>query len=309
MTLVAGVCCKDGFVIAADTELSYDDAILFQGHKLAVYDGKGLSYLLRIGYAGTASYGVMASQQVRDAVAGLKRATFVAIKAATLKVIKQIHDESISGSGVPVTPTVGLIIGVVDVEGRVGILKTEQRAVFEVEHYDFVGWGEQLARHVAQKLFGSRRLSAAATEHLVQQLFREIKGKAQAVGGNTEIISRRSSQDAEQFFDISQTVASDNPVWPKGLAQERADRMQARYLWGLESMLLSATRDALAQLYVGTFQARLKFILDGLEKLWQDAKRERKNTVLERRTTEYGMPYLNPFEDSLAPGAIPSDGV
>ena len=45
----------------------------------------------------------------------------------------------------------------------------------------------EIGVHLAEKLHVDG-LSTAVTEHLVQQIFREAKGKGVAVGGNTEIV-------------------------------------------------------------------------------------------------------------------------
>ena len=62
MTLVAGFMCKDGFVIAADTEMTVG-SIIVQGSKIAHYSGEGSHfYSVVIGGAGDVNYIRMASQ-------------------------------------------------------------------------------------------------------------------------------------------------------------------------------------------------------------------------------------------------------
>src|SRR5439155_3337321 len=90
VTLVAGFSCKDGFVVAADTAITYGD-IVFQGHKLANYYGKHTSYDIVIGGAGDGVYIDMASQKIRDAVAGLPQPTLASIKAEVERIVLDIH--------------------------------------------------------------------------------------------------------------------------------------------------------------------------------------------------------------------------
>jgi hypothetical protein len=104
------------------------------------------------------------------------------------------------------------------------MLRTDDVAVIEIESCDFIGTGSTLAQHVAERLLGPG-LPTAVTVHLAGQIFREVKGKGVAVGGNTEIYARRKDARAEQFFDLT--------------------LKDYRFIWGLEDILLNGIRDAL----------------------------------------------------------------
>jgi hypothetical protein len=311
MTLIAGFRCIDGFIVAADTEIR-EGSTSYQGHKLLFYNGASWDWVLRIGYSGFVDYALMASQWIRDAVTGLENPTFDQIRAITGDVVGHIYDDVIPWKGRPKkdeTPGFNLMIGIQDAKGRIGILQTDEKVVLEVEERAFVGVGSEMAGHVAEKLFGSRLLSTAVTEHLVQQLFREIKGAVSGVGGNTEILSRRANlPKTKPFFDITRPKVQRDPTESKDVARDRAERLHGRFLWGLDSVLRSAVRVALNGQYEGTFKLRQDFIRDGLTKLRDDAaNKDLQVDKIERHTNEYGTPYLNPAEDLFAPGAIPGE--
>ncbi len=286
MTLIAGFRCKDGFVMAADTEITLPNVISFQGHKLAdYYNGSSVRAFL-VGIAGHMGYGLMASQKVRDGVQALTDPTFAEIKTRVEEVIKDIHEELIFKlpEALAAEAWFQLLIGVEDKERQFGILKTESTSVAEVEHYAFAGTGQYLAEHLAEKLFDVFKMSAAVTEHLVQQIFREVKGKGAFVGGNTEIITRRSTEDAERFFDL-------------GLSNKAKGAY--RFLWGLDDAILSAVRVAInAQAGDRLLEERLRFVRAVLKRLRRDAKKEQRAPGDQHHLTEFGTEYGNPFKDT-----------
>ncbi len=284
MTLVAGFLCSDGYVVAADTEMTYD-AILYQGKKLESYDSEDLRYGLKIGYAGDASYGTMLAQKIRDAVDSLgPEPRFHEMKARVEEVVHRVHEDQIfkiwAATGQQ-EPRVDLIVAMEDVEHRAGILRTDRNAIFQVMKYAFIGTGSYLAEYIAQRLFGERAMSTAVTHHLVRQLFREVKGKGAYVGGNTEIVSRLCFPRAERFFDL------------------RCDNDE-RFLWGLDQVLLSAVRLALgSNSNRKSFENRLDFIRTKLEELWGWSHQTAipREGGDERLTKVLDTEWDNPFED------------
>ncbi|MFY9583183.1 MAG: hypothetical protein WAR21_01665 [Candidatus Acidiferrales bacterium] len=282
VTLVAGFKCRDGFVVGADTEVTHGP-ILFQGHKLAnYYPDHTPVYDLIVGGAGNTAYLTMASQKIRDAIAALTEPTLANIKDEVQKVISGIYDEQICklwGIGDPDCPTVSLIIGVEDQDKNIGLLVTENNAVFEVEESAFIGFGSYLAEHLSEKLWSST-LSTAATCHIAQQIFREAKGKGTYVGGNTEIIARLVKSDAEPFFNLTEK--------------------DYRYIWGLEEFMLSAVRIALSKdLDPNALNERIDLLTKRLKQLRETAERPRQIGGTTIRLTEFGSETGNWMKNTL----------
>src|SRR6266704_1453124 len=226
MTLVAGFKCRDGFVVGADTEITYGD-VLFQGHKLANYSGESKHYDIVIGGAGSASYIASVSQKIQDGVAALPVPSFHHIKRVVEENIAELHRDHLFKYWAPEDehrPAVELIVGIEDENKKFGIVVTDNTSVSEPGDYAFVGSGSVIAHHVSEKLWVPN-LSTASMVHLARQIFREVKRKGTYVGGNTELICRRSFPNAEQFFDVSVK--------------------DYRFLWGLDDILMQGVRCAI----------------------------------------------------------------
>src|ERR1700687_3473074 len=80
MTLIAGFVCPDGFVIAADTEVSLG-FVRIQEPKLLGSDaiGRDNRYRLVLGGAGTGPYIDEAMQEIKEKVSALKTQTRTAV--------------------------------------------------------------------------------------------------------------------------------------------------------------------------------------------------------------------------------------
>jgi hypothetical protein len=94
MTLVAGFKCRDGFVIAGDTEVDYGN-VRFQDHKIVHYYGQGNASDILIGGAGDGIYIDATCQKIRDAAATISNPTVSAIKAEIEKTIYRMHTDSV----------------------------------------------------------------------------------------------------------------------------------------------------------------------------------------------------------------------
>lgn len=90
MTLIAGIKCTDGFLVAADTAVTTGETI-YHGDKLHYYFGHNRHYRLVIACAGDLVYARMASQELRDRVAGLSEPTVPNIKREIKSVIADIY--------------------------------------------------------------------------------------------------------------------------------------------------------------------------------------------------------------------------
>jgi ATP-dependent protease HslVU (ClpYQ) peptidase subunit len=291
MTLIAGFRCADGFVIAGDTEITLGSTVV-QGHKLRSYNGgEGKPYFIRIGIAGGEDYALSACEDIRDAVAALPSATFSEIKLAVREVLEVIYHDRIfplwAATGQQLEPEIYLILGVEDVNGHFGVLKTDRNNVREVDGYACAGSGSQVAEVFIERLFRGFQFATATTEHLALQIFREVKVKGAYVGGNTETISRRSLTGAP-FFD---------------LPSSKDDR---RFLWGIDEMMADAVRVALTsedpffvtkdlRLQMAEHLREIKAKLDGL---WKDSHGYQYRNLRERSSAEYGVTgFANPFKD------------
>jgi 20S proteasome alpha/beta subunit len=282
VTLVAGFKCRDGFVIAADTEISYG-VVRFQSHKLAAFYGQGKSYDIVIGGAGDGVYIDATCQKIRDAVAGLLSASFDSIKAEVAKAISEIHADSIFKywePGDPNRPAVQLVCGIQDQQREWGLLQTDRDVVAETDSHTVAGSGAELAEYIIERLW-MPGLSTAVTVHIARQLFREVKSKGIHVGGNTEIIGRRAIKDAELFFDPLDDKNSDY-----------------RFLWGIDELVASGVRVTLdATKSSKLLDDRIADVTGRLKAIRGDSEAPRSEHGDTVYITEFGSEYGDWYKD------------
>jgi len=298
MSLIGGFRTLDGFVIAADTEIIHG-SVNYQNSKLEKYFSEKFGYELVIGGAGSVTYFTMTAQHIRDAVAALPSSpTVTMIRAEIEKTVFDIHKRLISEFW-PIDsdsrPSFDLIVGASVKRDSGGydslLVRTEDVAVAEIRSHDFIGSGSMLAEHVAEKVllsdgsFGA--LTTARTMHLAAQIYREIKGKGEAVGGNTEIYGRRIARDAEPFFLLPAKADKDSPL------------NDYRFMWGMEDQLLSAVRIALDRNgREESIDSRIEEIRKRLKAIRSEAMAERSASTDSMHYVEFGSEYGNPFKDS-----------
>ena len=282
MTLVTGFKCKDGFVVAADTEITYG-VVRFQSHKLAAFYGQGKSYDIVIGGAGDGVYIDATCQKIRDAVAGLPGASFAGIKAEVARAISEIHANSIFKYWEPGDsnrPSVKVVCGIQDQQKEWGLLQTDNDIVAETDSHAVAGSGAELAEYIIERLW-MPGLSTAVTVHIARQLFREVKSKGVHVGGNTEIIGRRVLKNAEMFFDPLDEKDSDY-----------------RFLWGIDEIVASAVRIALdAKKPSPSLEERIAEVAERLSKIRRDSEAPRSEQGDTVYITEFGSEYGDWYKD------------
>ncbi|HTS35381.1 MAG TPA: hypothetical protein VMH04_06900 [Candidatus Solibacter sp.] len=282
LTLVAGFKCRDGFVIAADTEITYG-VVRFQSHKLANFYGQGKSYDIVIGGAGDGVYIDATCQTIRDAVAKLSDTSFASIKAEVSKAMSGIHADSIFKYWEPNDanrPALNLICGIQDQRKDWGLLQTNNDIVAETDAHAVAGSGAELAQYIIERLW-IPGLSTAVTVHIARQLFREIKAKGINVGGNTEIFARRVTKDAEPFFD---------PIDEKN--------RDYRFLWGIDELIASGIRVALDRTKPAkNLDARIADVTERLQALRRDSEAPRQQNGDSVYVTEFGSEYGDWFKD------------
>jgi 20S proteasome alpha/beta subunit len=282
MTLVAGFKCRDGFVLAADTEIAYG-VVRFQSHKLANFYGQGKSYDVVIGGAGDGVYIDATCQKIRDALANLASPSFANIKTEVETVISELHANSLFKYWEPDDPNrpgVQLICGVQDQQKEWGLLQTDKDAVAETDSHAVAGTGAELAQYMIERLW-MPGLSAAVTVHIARQLFREVKSKGIHVGGNTEIVGRRVTKDAETFFDP--------------LDEKNRDY---RFLWGIDELVASGIRVALDITKPSMLlDQRIADITERLTLVRRDSEAPRPKQGDTVYITEFGSEYGDWYKD------------
>jgi hypothetical protein len=182
-------------------------------------------------------------------------------------------------------PAIQLLIGIKDPDDQIMVLKVDRTAVYEIDSWAFAGSGQVLAAHLGEKLY-QEQLSTAVTQHLIGQVFREVKAKGIYVGGNTEIVASIAGtqfNNAEPFF----------------MLKNRHVTRDERFLWGLDDLITTALRIALDKdKSKKALEQRIHGISRRLHAIRKDAEEVRPPGGTSVRITEYGTEYGNVFKDS-----------
>ena len=196
MTLIAGMRCQEGVIVAADTEHT-DGVIRFSEHKLIVHPSKrvmschlsGLSpqpYRVVIAGAGFSDYIKMTADDIIGKIDG-RSLSIDEMSDAVKQAVQSTHEIIFKHWDVndQNRPTVSLFVGLRNGEDTT-ILRTQDVAVSEVETLSFAGSGESLARYLAKGLY-RRKYPASVVVNVIIQVFRAVKESGAYVGGNTDL--------------------------------------------------------------------------------------------------------------------------
>jgi hypothetical protein len=206
MTLIAGVRCIDGFLVAADTAIS-DGDVMYHGHKIDYYIGR--DYKMVIACHGDLSCAQTAARQINerlDRASDLDSSQIILLIEAELIDVYGKHIYPLLNVR-ETAPRFSLIIGV-ECQGLAQILKTVETRVTRHDSYVFDGSGNDLALTYAESYLRSRQndalpLYAASALHLVDEIFRTVKRFRAGVGLDTRIYGWRSADSPNQFFDLT----------------------------------------------------------------------------------------------------------
>ena len=205
MTVLAGIRCNDGFIVAADTAVTFGDTV-FRDRKVDYY--KGGDFTVVVACAGDLAYAKMASQAIQEAIAHLNKPTTADIKLSVSNVLTHVYEKYIfplwSARGSDYDGVFELIVAI-QAQNEFEVLATSRTAVYSIERYHFAGSGAPIAQHLAERYLRSRSeqhmtIPTAIAVHVVQQFFDIVKISAPGVGRDTEIIAWRNSPDADRFF-------------------------------------------------------------------------------------------------------------
>jgi hypothetical protein len=192
-------------LVAADTAVTVGDMV-HHGEKVHFY--RGPNYKIFVACCGYLSYAKMASEQIRDAAAGLPHATEALIKAKIKEVIERICsvDIALYRELYPneETPHFSLIIAL-EIDGRLRMYATDHTTIRETEDYCFDGTGSVVAEYVASTLLRNNSGSTLAVftgtaVHLIIEIFNIAKRHGTAVGLDTHIFAFRTEKSIQPFF-------------------------------------------------------------------------------------------------------------
>lgn len=212
MTLIAGIKCVDGFLIAADTAISDGDVVMYHGQKIEYQIGR--DHRIVIACAGDLSYAQTAARQIRERLLEAEGKSDLDVT----QIIRVIETELIDvhvrhiypywNAKRNPTPEFSLIVGV-ESRGLCAVLSTSGTTVTINDPYVFDGDGRSLAHdyaesYVRSRLHDSLSLRTASAIHIVDEIFRIVKRFRNGVGLDTRMYAWRTEDSPLPFFGLSE---------------------------------------------------------------------------------------------------------
>lgn len=213
MTLIAGVRCMDGFLIAADSAVTAGE-IVYHGGKLYMYQDDRCRVLTAL--CGNLAFAAMAWEQIRDKVANEHHPTISSIKNAIKEIIHAIYRNDVALFGEIHTndelPDFSLIVGV-QIDNDFKVFSTVATAVREIDDFEFQGTGSVVAQYLGETPLRSPGNSAltipiAVAVHVIIEIFRVAKIHGVSVGLDTKLIAWRSAHGYASFTMPRQAMTS-----------------------------------------------------------------------------------------------------
>lgn len=203
MTLIAGVRCSDGFLLAADSAV--ETQIVYQGDKL--YWHKWGPCRVYVALCGDLNFAKMAWEQIRDEASKDENHTASSFKALVKTVIERIYRNDVA-TFVEIhkdeaVPDFYLIVGF-QTGNDFKIFSTVTTTIAEINNFEFRGTGSVVAQYLGDTLLRNPGTSAlsipiAVAVHLVIEIFRVAKLHGVSVGFDTQVVAWRSSSSTATF--------------------------------------------------------------------------------------------------------------
>ena len=236
MTLIAGIKCRDGYIIASDTAMTCGNNV-YQGRKIDHYKGEGQQrYRVIVAWSGDIAHAKMTSQHINEEIEKLTDRSLIAMRQALEKVVRDDYISHIGAAHLqfpdsPTIPSFSLIVAL-EAQDRHGVYATNDSAVYEIDQCEFRGTGQELAVFLAERLLIERKSmriqhSTGAAVYMAKHIFIAAKKSASGVGGNTEILARLMKNDGAMRDSLFAMTTYDR-------------EMDARYLWGIDEKLARA---------------------------------------------------------------------
>ncbi|MEO8500478.1 MAG: hypothetical protein ABI565_06150 [Vicinamibacteria bacterium] len=282
MTLIAGVLCPDGIVLAADSEVTYGDTLKVQAGKLFCSDGK--PYDLLIGGSGHGDYIDQFRGDFMRAVGELANPSIDSVRGVLKSELRSMYEDTIFSmysTNDPDRPRIQLIVGFIAPNKERCIWKTQELAVSEVQDFAFIGSGWTVAHHIAKKLLSDGQ-PVAIVHHMAYQILLEAQVHSPGVGGDIEVWSYKTG------------LIESTPFFASG-AEEGSHRKG--YLWNLEGLLTSAIRDALSG-NAERLSPKKLLISQKLDEILNRAKEPFPSQDRTHRNIFPGHQDLHPFRDA-----------
>ncbi len=204
MTIGAGFICRDGIVIAADTQESTGYAGYMKGEKFKIDYSQQSTWSIAIAGAGDSNYVEMCAQQILRSCAITHDSPyprFDVIQALGMEIFSR-HFLPFSGYPRDDRPIADMLIAIQEKNGRQELIEWNGTSFVSYFPFKFIGAGEQMGSHLARG-FGLSTFFTNETHKvagLAIYIISQAKATVETCGGNTDVVILRSDGKTRRIY-------------------------------------------------------------------------------------------------------------
>jgi len=196
MTIAAGFRCKDGVVLAADTEISVlgGTGKSYSSKMFEINSGLG-SHLT---YSGSPDFTKELVQELKQSVAGKPQQSAL---QALKETYRDYYDAQLPDSD---RDTTSMLITLREGK-KVHLYVARNRHFAPVRQYEALGIGSEQGEALFNPLH-SQWMSTAEAKYMAIYALRRVKGFVQGCGGKTEVIEIGDKADVLSLYEVMQEI-------------------------------------------------------------------------------------------------------
>jgi 20S proteasome alpha/beta subunit len=192
VTIGAGFICKDGIVVAADTQESTGYAGYMKGEKFKIDYSEQREWSIAITGAGDSTYVEMCAQKILRSCAISENSpcpSYYGLENIAMEVFQR-HLLPLAAYPTSDRPVAHVLIALQQKNGRKEVIEWNGASFVSYYPCRFIGAGEQMGDHLARK-FGASSIfmnEALKVSGLVIYILDQVKATVESCGGNTDVI-------------------------------------------------------------------------------------------------------------------------
>jgi 20S proteasome alpha/beta subunit len=192
VTIGAGFICKDGIVVASDTQESTGYAGYIKGEKLKIDFSRQNTWSIAITGAGDSNYVDMCAQKVMNSCAITDNhpcPSFHELEAIGMDIFNK-HLLPLHVYPANERPVAQMLIALNQKNGRTELIEWSGSSFVAYYPYKFIGAGEQMGSHLARKMGRTTFFTSPATKvaGLAIYILDQVKATIETCGGNTDVV-------------------------------------------------------------------------------------------------------------------------
>ena len=203
MTVAAGFLCKDGIIVAADTQESYGYPGALKSEVLKIDHSQQSTWSIAIAGAGDSGYVQMCAQKILNSTAITENSPCPSVHTVESIAMEIFRNYMLPLSAYPTAdrPTAHMVIATQPKNGSGSVVEWNGTSFVSQFPFVFVGAGGQMGSHLAKKfghsLWGNPVNKSAG---LVIYIMDQVKAMVEGCGGDTNVIILRQDGQVRRIY-------------------------------------------------------------------------------------------------------------